>query len=268
MERIKVCISGVTGWVGKALVPAVLESADLALTGAVARSGAGKTVRDALGVNGTSVVISGSVKEALKEKADVLIDYTSPEAARENLMSAIDGGVNCVVGSSGLSDEDYEEIDRESGKKGVGVIAAGNFAISAALLLHFSTLAARYMPSWEIIDYASGDKVDSPSGTARELAYRLSRVATPQFNVPVEKTQGLKETRGATINGNQVHSVRLPGHIIGSDVLFGRPDERLILKYDGGSGAGPYVEGTLLAVRKVMGMKGLTRGLDNLLDLR
>lgn len=267
MNRIRVCVAGATGWVGKALVPAVAVSPDLSLVGAVSRSSAGKSLLDVLGVRVPKLLISRTVEEALREETDVLIDYTSPDAARSNVFAAIEKGVHVVVGSSGLTDTDYEEIDAESRRKGTGVVAAGNFAISAALMLHFATVAARFMPSWEIVDYASWEKVDSPSGTARELAYRLSRVKSPELRVPIERMHGPIESRGASLNGNRVHSIRLPGHVIGADVLFGMADEKLGLKFEAGSSPQPYIEGTLLAARKVGGMKGLTRGLDKLLDL-
>ena len=267
MDRLKVCMSGVSGWVGRVLVLAIIESGDMELVGAVSRKYAGKPLSDITANLTHKLTISGSVEQALKVKTDVLIDFTSPEAVKDNILAAVKKGVHCVVGSSGLTDGDYREIDEASKISKVGVVAAGNFAISAALLLRFATMAARYMPSWEILDYASDGKPDAPSGTARELAYRLSKAGNPKFEVPPEKIIGPKESRGLTLNGNQVHSIRLPGHVIGAEVVYGKPDERLILKYDGGSGAAPYIEGTFLAVRKVTGMVGLTRGLDNLLDL-
>ena len=267
MDRIKVCMSGVSGWVGRAMVPAIMESDDMELVGAVSRKYAGKPLSDITGDSSHEFKISGSVGEALKARTDVMIDYTSAEAVKGNILSAVERGVHCVVGSSGLTDDDYREIDEAGKRRKIGVVAAGNFALSAALLLRFATIAARYMPSWEILDYASDGKPDAPSGTARELAYRLSLIGKPYFEVSPDKIIGPKESRGLTLNGNQVHSIRLPGHVIGTEVVYGKPDERLMLRYDGGSGAGPYIGGTFLAVRKVMGLVGLTRGLDNLLDL-
>ena len=260
-------MSGISGWVGREMVPAIINAGDMELVGGVSRKFAGKQLSEITGDQRDTLLVSGSVQEALKAKTDVMIDYTSADAVKSNILAAVNNGVNCVVGSSGLTDGDYEEINRAALDMGVGVVAAGNFSLSAALMLHFATIAARFMPSWEIIDYASDGKPDAPSGTARELAYRLSKEGTPHFGVPPDKITGPRETRGATLNGNQVHSIRLPGHIIGAEVVYGKPDERLILKYDGGSGASPYIEGSLLAARKVAGMKGLTRGLDMLLDL-
>jgi 4-hydroxy-tetrahydrodipicolinate reductase len=269
---IGVCVAGVTGWVGRSLVPAIAAAPDLMLTGAVARSAAGRRVADALQwptpyARAGDVVVSSTVEEALQAGADVLIDYTAPSVVKANVLHAIAQGVHVVIGTSGLTDADYEEIAEAARHNGVGVIAAANFAISAVLLEHFALIAARYMPSWEVIDYAAAGKMDAPSGTARQLAYRLAQVRAPELAVPIHETQGAPEARGLALNGTQVHAVRLPGHVIGAEVLFGRPDERLSIRYDGGGGAEPYVAGTLLAARGVGDSAGLRRGLDPLIDL-
>jgi 4-hydroxy-tetrahydrodipicolinate reductase len=274
MTVIRICIAGVTGWVGRALVPAVIDAPDLELVGAVSRSARGGRLGDVLGLTAPAraagdVVVAGTVAEALEaaRSADVLIDYTAPDAVKANVLEAISAKVHAVIGTSGLTDADHDELDAAARRQRVGVLAAGNFAISAILLQHFAVIAAAHMPSWEIVDYASADKVDAPSGTARELANRLAGVGSPEVAVPVERTQGSPEARGLTLNGTQVHSIRLPGHVIGVEALFGKPSERLSIRYDAGSGAEPYVAGTLLATRRVGTVVGVQRGLDRLLGL-
>src|SRR5262249_10906221 len=140
-----------------------------------------------------------------------------------------------------------------------------NFSLTAALAKHFALLAAKHLPSWEVIDYAHAEKPDAPSGTTRELAEALGEVAQNKQAVPVERTQGPREARGAAIAGTQVHSVRLPGMVLAFETIFGLPNERLTIRHDAGKGAEPYVNGTLLAVRRVMQVEGLVRGLDRLL---
>jgi 4-hydroxy-tetrahydrodipicolinate reductase len=206
-----------------------------------------------------------SVAEALEaEPADVLVDYTSAAAVKDNVLAALDRRVAVVVGSSGLSAADYEEIEERARAHEVGVIAAGNFSVTAALLLRFATEAARHVRSWEVIDYASLGKPDAPSGTARELAERLDAVGSPAVAVPVEETLGAREARGATVGASQVHSLRLPSFSVSTEIVFGGEDERLSIRHDAGSTPAPYVAGTLLAIRAVPGRVGLTRGLDQL----
>ena len=126
-------------------------------------------------------------------------------------------------------------------------------------------LAARHLPAWEVIDYASATKPDVPSGTARELAERLGGVRAPELGFPIEELHGPQEARGAGVAGTRVHSVRLPSFVVSTEVVFAAPDERLTIRHDAGSTPEPYVAGTLLAVRKAPGRVGLTRGLDTLL---
>jgi 4-hydroxy-tetrahydrodipicolinate reductase len=264
--KINVCIAGATGWVGKPLSRAVWEAGDLSLVGAVSPSQKGKNLRDLTGNSLLNLKIGGSVAEALETPTDVLVDFTKADVVKTNVLTAIDRGVHVVIGSSGLTDDDFAEINRAALKNKVGVIAAGNFAITAVLLQRFACEAAKYLSQWELIDYASNNKQDAPSGTARELAFRLSEIKKPDITVPVDETIGEKESRGATLQGTQVHSIRLPGYVIGVEAIFGAPDERLSIRHDAGSGAAPYIQGTLLAIRKVRDYVGLIRGLDRIMD--
>jgi 4-hydroxy-tetrahydrodipicolinate reductase len=247
------------------LCEAIAKADDMTLTGAVSRSAAEKDFASMIPGVGT-LIGARSVAEALSAPADVLVDYTKADIVKENVMAAIEKGVHVVIGSSGLTDADFVEIDRAALEHRVGVIAAGNFAITAVLLQRFACEAAKYLSQWEMIDYASDKKPDAPSGTVRELAYRLSEVRRPEPTIPVEDTLGERATRGATINGIQVHSIRLPGYVIGVEAIFGGPDERLTLRHDAGAGAEPYIAGTMLAIRKVSEYTGLVRGLDRIMD--
>src|SRR5258705_4615028 len=264
--KLKVCIAGATGWVGKPLCLAVSEANDLTLVGAVTRTHKGQRLNDVLGTSNLDLIISDSVAEALETPTDVLVDYTKAEVVKANVMTAIRKGVHVVIGSSGLSDEDFVEINQAALEKKVGVLAAGNFAITAVLLQRFACEAAKYLSHWEIIDYASDAKKDAPSGTTRELAFRLAEVKRPEVTHSISETIGERDSRGATLNGTQIHSLRLPSYVISVEAIFGAKDERLTIRHDAGSGAEPYIEGTLLAIRKVTGQVGLIRGLDKIMN--
>jgi 4-hydroxy-tetrahydrodipicolinate reductase len=255
-----ICVAGVTGWVGAPLAQAVLEADDLTLVGGVARSAGGQRV------DGSEVTISASVAEALDGvPTDVLIDYTAPGAVRANAETALRRGVGVVVGTSGLTAGDYGELDAIAREARVGLIAAGNFSVMAAVLLHASLLAAEELKAWEVIDYAYDGKPDVPSGTARELAERLSGVRTPSPTASGDDLIGPPEARGARVGETRVHSVRLPSFTVSTEVVFGGLDERLSLRHDAGASAAPYIGGTLLAARAVVRKMGVTRGLDRLL---
>ena len=264
---LKVCLAGATGWAGSELARSIAKTEDLVLVSAVARKHAGSGLGDVLDEPRLTCRIYASAVEALKNPCDVFVEYTRPESARTNILAALEHGAHVVVGTSGLTESDFVEIDEVARKHQLGVLACGNFALTAVLLQKFAATAARLIPQWEIIDYAHDDKVDVPSGTARELAFRLSKVGSPQPTVPLSETVGPIETRGATVSGSQVHSIRLPGFVISAEVIFGLPDQRLIIRHDSGNSARPYADGALLAIRKVSTLVGIHRGLDSVLDL-
>ena len=259
---IKVCVAGVTGWTGSAVAKAVLASSEFELVGALARQRKGEDVGLVLGKEKLGINITDTLAHVT---ADVLVDYTEPSSVKERIISALHQGMRVVIGTSGLGAQDYVQIHDLAVQKRLGVIAAGNFSITAALAKHFALLAARHLPSWEIVDYAHADKVDAPSGTTRELAEELSQLKAPQVAVPLDKTIGFKDARGTKIGSTQVHSVRLPSYVIAFETLFGLPNERLTIRHDAGTGADPYVGGTLLAAQRVMNTTGLVRGLVKLI---
>jgi 4-hydroxy-tetrahydrodipicolinate reductase len=263
---LRVIVAGVTGWTGSAVARGVLGADDMTLVGAVSRAAAGRDAGEALGLPEAGVVVSATLAEALRTPCDVLVDYTKPHVVKGHTLEAIAAGVAVVIGTSGLTADDFAEIEAAAKARGVAVFASGNYSITATLMSKFALMAARYVPDVEVIDYAPGSKADTPSGTGRELAERLSAVRGRSSAKPVSELTGARETRGATIGAVQVHSVRMPGYILSCEALFGMPDERLVIRHDAGSSAAPYVAGTLLAIRRVREQPGLRRGLDQLLD--
>lgn len=261
---LSVCIAGATGWAGSAVVKGVLEAGDLTLSGAFSRSASGQDLGVALGGEPLGLAVSGNVSDAL-DGIDVLIDYTAPSVIKANALTAIDAGVAVVIGTSGLTGSDYAEIDEAARMRSVGVVASGNFSLTAAMCQAAALLAARHLPHWEVIDYASATKPDVPSGTSRELAERLAEIQPPLLGFPIEELEGPREARGATIAGTQVHSVRVPSFVVSTEIIFGLPEERLSIRHDAGGSPEPYVAGTLLAARRAPQLVGVTRGLDALL---
>ena len=263
---LRVCLAGATGWAGAALARGIARAGDLDLVAGVSRQHAGRRLGDIVGEPALAAALSASAAEALEAGCDVFVEYTKPHVAKSNVLAALERGAHVVIGTSGLSDEDLEQIGAVALRHGRGVLAVGNFSLMVVVLQKCAELAARYLPQYEIVDYASAGKKDAPSGTARELAYRLSRIRAPGIDVPLDQTQGPIESRGATLNGVQVHSIRLPGHVISVEALFGMLDQRLSLRYDAGSGAEAYVDGALLAIRRVGTFVGLRRGLDSVME--
>ena len=167
---IRVCLAGATGWAGSELARGIARSEDLMLVAAISRTHAGRVLGDVVGDPRLDCCVYASAAEALSQPCDVFVEYTRPESAKSHILAALEHGAHVVVGTSGLTADDFAAIDTVAVRQRRGVLAAGNFSLTAVLLLKCAELAARILPQWEIIDYAHDDKVDAPSGTARELA--------------------------------------------------------------------------------------------------
>lgn len=266
MTKIRVCLAGATGWAGTELTRGIFKAPDLELVAAISRRHAGQVLEEATDIKGLAAPIFASVEEALKTQPEVFVEYTKPDVAKYHVLSALKSGAHVVIGTSGLSKEDYQEINELAREVNRGVLAVGNFALTAVLLQKFAEMAAKYIPHWEIIDYAHSGKIDAPSGTARELANRLSKIQESQLDVALEAMEGPRESRGVRLHGSQVHSIRVPGYTISIDAIFGMPDQKLILRHESGSSAVPYVDGALLAIREVGKLVGVQRGLDSVME--
>jgi 4-hydroxy-tetrahydrodipicolinate reductase len=210
------------------------------------------------------VAIEDDLERALDRRPDVLIDYTHPSVIRRHVDLALAREVPVVIGTTGLTDADFERIDADARSAGVGV-ATGNFSVTAALMQHLARFAARHIADWEIVEYAPAQKPDAPSGTARELAELLAHERTGEITPAPAEPVGPPEARGAAIGGAHVHSIRLPGSGPAVEVVFGLPGERLFIRHDEQSDPGIFVSGSLLAATRIQQRPGLVRGLDSLL---
>ncbi len=268
-KPLRVVLAGATGWAGSALARGIAREPDLALVAGVARRAAGRPLGAALGIEHPAPVYATAAEALAAAPADVFVEYSKPDSARAHVLAALAAGCHVVVGTSGLSDDDYADIDTAARAAGRGVLACGNFAITAVLLVKFSEMAARWLPDVEVIDYAKATKPDVPSGTVRELAARLgaARGDARPTALPLDELRGPRETRGAALSGVPVHAVRVPGFVLGVETIFGAADQRLHLRHEAGGSAEPYVAGALLAVRSVPGLRGLVRGLDRVMGL-
>ncbi|MBV7407968.1 4-hydroxy-tetrahydrodipicolinate reductase [Maritimibacter sp. DP1N21-5] len=255
---MRVCVGGITGWTGGEIARAVEAAEDMELVAGLSRSRAGTEVLGA--------PCFGTIEEALTVDWDVLIDYTARDAVLHHTLASLGAGRRVVIGTSGLTAEDFARIEAASKDAGVGVVASGNFALTAALMTRFSIMAADYLDWFEIIDYSRPKKTDAPTGTARELAERMGAVKQPRYEVDPATVNGEPGLRGGTINGVQVHSLRMPSYSATVTSTFANGNSRLTITHDADThSADILVPGTLLAARRVMEMQGLTRGLDRLL---
>ncbi|MBK8446618.1 MAG: 4-hydroxy-tetrahydrodipicolinate reductase [Micropruina sp.] len=243
---MKVAVFGARGRMGAEVVRAVEAAAGLELVAAVD-----------VGDDRTPV-----------EQAEVVVDFTHPDAVMGNIAWCLERGIAVVVGTTGFTDERLATIRQQAEQAGVGVLVAANFSIGAVLMMHFSEQAARFFESVEVIELHHPNKADAPSGTSAATAGRIAaaRAEAGLGPVPDATTSSLPGARGAEVGGVHVHSVRLRGLIAHQEVLFGGEGETLTIRHDSLDRVS-FMPGVIAGVRAVRGRPGLTVGIDSILGL-
>jgi 4-hydroxy-tetrahydrodipicolinate reductase len=227
-----------------------------------------RAVRDAGDTELVAEVDEGDALDALSS-ADVVVDFTHPDAVMDNLRWCISRGLHCVVGTTGFDDKRLEVLEAQlADAPGVGVLIAPNFSIGAILMMRFAAAAAPFYESVEIVELHHPDKADAPSGTARRTAEMVAEARRDAGlgAVPDATSTGLEGARGADVDGVHVHSVRARGLVAHQEVLLGGPGETLTIRHDSLDRAS-FTPGVLAGVRAIADHPGLTVGLERFLDL-
>lgn len=244
---IKVAVFGAKGRMGASVCQAVEEAEDTELVAAID---------------------SGDDRSAA-EGADVVVDFTTPDAVMDNLAWAIDHEINTVVGTTGFDEDRYQALrDQLADHPNTGCLVAPNFSIGAVLMMHFAEEAAKFYESVEVIELHHPNKVDAPSGTARTTAGKIAaaRQKAGMGEVPDATQSQLDGARGAVVDGVHVHGVRLRGLVAHQEVLFGAEGETLTIRHDSMDRVS-FMSGVLTGVRGVLDRPGLTIGIEGLLGL-
>jgi len=265
MQPIRVVVHGAAGRMGREVLSALCQDPELEAVGAVDL----KADRDSLSLpNGSGEIpFSSRVEEVIaKCRPDVMVDFTVADATILAVRLAAKQGVNLVIGTTGLSASDIEEIERLCREGNVGAVVAPNFSLGAVLMIHMAKLAARYFDYAEVIEKHHEDKADAPSGTAMATARAMVEGRGKPFRYPELKTETLGGTRGGQIGGVSVHSVRLPGFLAHQEVILGAPGQTLTICHDSISRES-FMPGVIMAIKRVVKVKGLIYGLESLLGL-
>jgi 4-hydroxy-tetrahydrodipicolinate reductase len=253
---IKVGVFGAGGRMGATVCAAVLTAPDMELVAAVDPHASGT-------VDGTQLEISPDT--GAMRAADVAVDFTVIDAARENLRWCAQNGVHAVVGTSGFGEEELAQLATMFDGAPSNAAIVPNFAIGAVLMIRFAELAAPFFENVEIIEMHHNQKIDAPSGTAIATARRIAAASKDWAEDPTTKVVA-EGARGGTVDGIPVHAVRLRGMVASQEVLLGTTGQSLSIRHDTYDRSS-FMPGVLLAVRKVPEMPGLTIGLDPMLNL-
>ena len=250
---------------GRAVLKAVAEAKDLELVGAVDIAG-GADAGELAGVGANGVKVETDLKAALARlQPEVMIDFTRPDVVYGNVITALQAKVSPVVGTTGLSDEQKADIRKLAEENDTPAFIAPNFAIGAVLMMVMAKQAAKYMPEVEIIELHHDKKLDAPSGTAVQTAAMIAEVRAAHKQGHPEEKEKLSGARGADYEGMHIHSVRLPGYVAHQEVIFGGLGQTLTIRHDS-LNRESFMPGVVLAAEKVRSLKGLTVGLDKLLE--
>ena len=179
--------------------------------------------------------VNDDLKAAIAgSKPDVVVDFTHPSVVMANVRKILESKVHAVVGTTGLTEKDLEEIKELCEKNKVNCIVAPNFAIGAVLMMIFSRTAAKFMPNVEIIELHHDKKADSPSGTAMKTAEMIlqSEAAKGLIKGKKSEIENLEGARGGSLGGIHIHSVRLPGFVASQEVIFGGLGQTLTIRHD------------------------------------
>lgn len=244
---IRVVVAGAYGRVGRAMMEGLPREPDIELIGGFGRQDAEKM-------------------DSLLHQADVLVDFTTSEVAPAILHAALAAGVRPVSGTTGLLSGVLDTLDADAKTRGLGAAWAANFAVGAALMIHFARIAARYMQAAEVVEMHHDQKADAPSGTALVTARAMRGARGSDFPDPPVINESLAGARGAVDGGVRIHSVRLAGLVAHQEVLLGATGQLLTIRHDA-FGRDTYLPGVALAIRMVMDHVGLVRGLDTIMGL-
>lgn len=252
---IKVAVVGCAGRMGSAAVEAVSAADDMEVVCGV----------DPFAEGEFPFPVYASVSEAVeKGGVEVMVDFTMPSVVADNLRVALPAGIDCVVGTTGLSNEALEELAALA-PEGTCLFYAPNFTTGAVLMMQFAKAAAPYFPEAEVMEYHHARKKDAPSGTAVRTAQMIAEARDYRdSNAPGSETEmpGMEGARGALVDGVPVHSVRSMGYVASQEVVFGSMGQTLTIRHDSWDRSS-YMPGVLLGIRSVADKSGLVVGLEN-----
>jgi 4-hydroxy-tetrahydrodipicolinate reductase len=261
----KVIVTGALGRMGREVIAGLARESELDLAGGVDPR-ATEEYLDLPGGGGLIPIGRDLDTIIQRTRPRVMVDFTQAEAAMENARVALRSGVSPVIGTSGISPANLDELDGLSQAAGVAVCVIPNFAIGANLMIHFARLASKFMDAAEVIEMHHDGKVDAPSGTAVATAQVMRESRGSDLADPPTTKFNIEGARGAVEGGVRIHSVRLPGLVAHQEVIFGGPGQILTIRHDSISRES-FIPGVILAVKEVSKRSGLVYGLDRLMGL-
>ena len=263
MPQIKVVVHGVMGKMGQEVLNSITEAEDMTpVGGADYMLSANEIV---LPDNSGTVRGSKDLKHIIPG-ADVVVDFTNADGARNVMDIAASSGVNCVIGSTGLSKEDLALARSLADENNTSIFIAPNFAMGGVLMMHLVRESAKFFEYADLTEVHHEAKIDAPSGTAIAIAQAAFEGKGTGFLAPKAEKELIDSTRGGEHEGVVIHSGRMPGRVAHHEMVFGSTGQTLTIRHDS-INRESFMPGVLMAVRASQNLKGLTVGLDKLMGL-
>jgi len=264
MYIIKVLVHGALGKMGQEICQAVSSDPELDLVSAVdIRAHTANLVLP----NNVSVLLYDNLDTAINDsKPDVMVDFSTADATMSAVRSAVNNDVRLVIGTTGLSNADNEEIARLCMAQNLGAVIAANFSLAAAVMISCAKIASQHFDYAEIIELHHEKKLDAPSGTAISTAKAMTVSRGKDFTYALSPNEEIAGSRGGVLGGIAMHSVRLPGQLAHQEIIFGSPGQTLRIRLDQISREA-FMPSIVMAVKKTMELKEAIFGLDRLLGL-
>ncbi len=264
MNDLRICVSGACGKMGSEVVRTISKNEGVVLKAAVDFINIGKNIGEIAGTK-DDILVQGDLKEALsKGNIDVVVDFTNHKVIYDNSKTVLEMGIPMVIGTTGLTNEQVNELKTICEQKQVGALWATNFAIGAILMMEFAGKAAKYFDNVEIIEYHHDNKLDAPSGTSLTTAGIIKEIRKSKKQGHPDEKEILAGARGADYDGFKIHSVRLPGFIAHQEVIFGDVGQILTIRHDS-MNRESFMPGVILGCKEIIKRKGFIEGLDKLL---
>lgn len=262
---INIILAGPRGRMGSEAVKMVMNEPEFKLVACIDRKHDGALLKEIEGQPDLAVPIYSDIRKCFEEiEADVLIDLTVPETGYLHTKTAIEFNIRPVVGTTGFTEEQIEELKGLSQEKNLGGLIAPNFAIGAVLMMKFSEMAAKYMRDVEIIEKHHDRKLDAPSGTAKKTAEMIQNARDSKKQGHPDEEETMKGARGAEFDGMRIHSVRLPGLVAHQEVIFGSGGQTLTIRHDSLDRTS-FMDGIRVCVLHVMDERELIYGMENII---
>lgn len=263
----KIALAGPRGKMGTEAIKMITNNSQFELVACIDRKNDGKTLSDISHPSDLPIPIYERIEQCFNElDIDVYVDLTVPQVGFEYTKIALQNNIRAVVGTSGLTQEQIDDLSTIAEEHSVGCIIAPNFALGAVLMMLFSKIAAKYFQDVEIIEKHHDQKIDAPSGTALKTVEMIKQARGERQQGHPDEYEIYEGARGANLDGIRVHSMRLPGLVAHQEVIFGSKSQLFTIKHDSFHRES-FMDGLKLAIEEVVHLNKLVYGLEHVMDL-